>query len=94
MQPKEVSDFEIAFATTVKHLLPENIPSEFYKNNKWTKLVVTWFYSGLNSKVLKQKQGIDKRKALRHLQAIMASFDISHEDKIAGVAYLMSLWFE
>ena len=40
------------------------------------------------------KQGISLSLALRHLGACLSSWEPKHEHKTAGVAYLMSLWFE
>jgi hypothetical protein len=40
------------------------------------------------------KEGIDRSVAMRHLKCIMSSWEPQHEHKTAGVAYLMSLWFE
>lgn len=95
--PTAVSDAEVAFPTTVDHLMPSyaDVPSEFKSNsNKFVKLVMTWFYSGLEKKILREKNGIDRNAAFRHLRAIMGSWEPKHEHKMAGVAYLLSLWFD
>lgn len=97
LKPQVVSDLEVVFPANVDHLLPSctDIPQEFkdYRNH-WNELAETWFFSGLSSDALYPKPGIDKTEALRHLKAIMGSFEPKHEHKIAGVSYLMSLWFE
>ena len=36
----------------------------------------------------------DTNKAIRHLKAILVSYDPKHEHKEAGVAFLLSEWFE
>lgn len=82
----------------VYHLMPayEDIPDEFRKNreNPFAKLQRQWFFKGINTRVFVAKPGIDKSLALTHLSAIQNSFEPRHEHKAAGVAYLMSLWFE
>ncbi len=83
--PKNLSDF-----------LPsmDSIPEEFHSwNNPWHDLVSKWFFEGLKDKP-HAKDGIDQRKALAHIKAILGSFEPKHEHKTAGCAYLMSLWFE
>ena len=99
--PKELSAVEVAFPANVNHLLPawESIPSEFkrFGANQWTRLAAQWFFSGLPKETvaeLKPRDGIDKAKALRHVQACLGSFKPKHEHKEAGCAYLLSLWFE
>lgn len=93
--PVEVTDLDLAFpAQVVGTLLPlwEDIPEEFqHHRGYWTKLVDTWFALGLD-KHPATKDGIDPKTAWRHLAACMRSFQPKHEHKVAGVAYLMSLW--
>jgi hypothetical protein len=43
---------------------------------------------------IKPKEGVDVDKALRHIQAIMRSYQPKHEHKEAAVAYLLSQWFD
>jgi hypothetical protein len=96
MKPKKVSDVELAFPAQVMHLLPkwEDIPEEFKNDNtNWNSLVSEWFFGGLSGKFI-PKEGIDLKMAMRHLQACMHSYQPKHEHKEAGVAYLMSQWFE
>lgn len=96
--PIEVDTLECIFgATDISKLLPpyRSIPKDFREGrNKWSTLVSTWFFCGLKDAVWKPVPGIDENKALRHLKAIMSSFEPKHEHKEAGVAYLLSLWFE
>lgn len=98
IKPQEVSEADIAFGGDINKLLPElkDIPEEFkkYNGNKWNRVFSTWFFCGLKEAVFKVKPGIDKDKALRHIKAIMCSWAPKHEHKKAGVAYLLSLWFE
>lgn len=99
-KPKEVSGMDCAFGPRkIKELLPDykDVPEEFKQyGNKWASLVSKWFFSGLDVKkdLPPIKQGIDLNMALRHLGACLSSWEPKHEHKTAGVAYLMSLWFE
>ena len=95
-KPIEVSDVDIAFGGNMKNLLPEmaDIPEEFFSsNNEFVEFQNNWFFKGLD-KVPKAKDGIDIKKAIRHLSAIQGSFEPQHEQKQAGVAYLASRWLE
>jgi hypothetical protein len=77
-----------------KYLPPESqIPKEFWRHyNEWNDLASTKFYRG--GELPPEKNGIDRRAAFRHISACLGSYDPSHEHKIAGVSYLMSLWFK
>lgn len=70
------------------HDIPESL------DRKWTRFMSDWFYRGLNNLSVTPKDGIDPVKAMRHLKAIMGSWEPKHEHKEAAVAYLASLWFE
>jgi hypothetical protein len=95
MNIPQISDVEVAFGS-IKGL-PDYaaIPAEFKRHGgtKWNKLMSDWFYSGLKSLRLAPNEGVDKDAALKHVRAIMASFEPKHEHKEAGVAYLMSQYF-
>ena len=98
-EPKEVSDRDMIFATTVVGYLPEreDIPDEFqrFMGTKWNDIFAGWFYDGLPQNVVfHAKEGIDTQKAIRHIRHCMQSFAPSHNHKEAGCAYLMSLWFD
>jgi len=93
-QPQEIDS-----ATRVARLLPAygNIPKDFRDSigrNKWQRFQEDWFFEGLNRDRLVCKEGIDAKKALRHLAVIQGSFEPKHEHKRAAVAYLASLWFD
>lgn len=96
---KEITLADISFGPrNLRDFLPsmEEIPAEFQKfTGPWQDFVSDWFFNGLGSKQLPtNKQGINQRQALAHIKVILASFEPKHEHKIAGCAYLMSLWFE
>lgn len=95
---KEIDDAQFAFpATVIGHLLPEweDIPEEFRKDkSEWCKVPNDWFSGFIVSPAFLPKPGIEAPKAYRHLQACMRSYEPKHQHKIAGVAYLLSQWFE
>jgi len=96
MDIQDVSDLEMAFPANVKHLMPpmEAIPREFQNGHTvWNRLMTDWFCVGLKDLKLTPKEGVDTQRALRHLKAIIGSFEPSHEHKEAAVAYLLSQWF-
>ena len=95
MNIPEVTDGEVSFGTVKGLPAYESIPKEFKDGHtEWNDLFNKWFFVGLKRLVFKEKEGVDKIKAQRHVRAIMASFTPSHEHKEAGVAYLMSQYFE
>jgi hypothetical protein len=102
-KPTPVDAVTMAFpASVVGTLLPPNdvIPEEFHRNwfnggDVWTKTVNRWFGEGLSDwQSFKPKDGIEANLAWRHLKACMGSYEPKHEHKVAGVAWLMSRWFE
>ncbi|MEX2717483.1 MAG: hypothetical protein Q6370_014380 [Candidatus Sigynarchaeota archaeon] len=98
MKPVAISDVELAFpAHVVGKLLPEwdSIPVEFReRRSPWCRIVDAIFAGEGSDVAISVRKGIDPTLAGRHLRACMASFEPKHEHKIAGVAYLLSLWFE
>jgi len=97
---KEVSALDVAFGGgRMSELMPayDHIPSQFKDWNrpgKWNKVMGDWFYSGLKNAQWKPKPGVDTKKALMHIKAVLGSFEPKHEHKEAGVAFLLSEWFE
>ena len=100
MQPIQINDSRLGFKTpSMSELLPPyaEIPPEFKDfngHNKWLQTTTDWFFCGLTGAQWTPKEGIDTAVALRHLSAIMWSWEPKHEHKEAGVAYLMSQWFD
>lgn len=101
MKPAEVDDATLAFPAKVAHLIPFNEPGfgdyreNWHNSDSWGfKLFEDWFYTGLTKLELFPKPDIDKDKALRHIRAIMRSFQPQHEDKTAACAFLFEHWFE
>jgi len=98
MEPQEVTDVELAFGGRIKELLPpyEDLPEEFQRfKTDWNRIISKWFFDGLpkNTNFI-AKDGINAEKALRHIAAVLRSFEPKHEHKEAGCAYLLSLWFK
>ena len=86
---------EINPADGIANLMPDDIPDEFYKTgNPYVKCAQAWLSRGISRFGLKAKPNVQKVHALRHMSVIMRSWEPKHEDKIAGVAYLMSQWFD
>ena len=97
MEPIEVADLDIAFPANISHLMPsyDEIPKEYKGGHtKWNQLFNDWFFFGVQKLNLVPQDGIDKQKALRHIRAILGSFEPSHEHKEAACAYLFSQWFQ
>lgn len=97
MQPKAITDADVAFGGSVRDLMPDYaaIPEDFrHGRTQYNRLASQWFFRGLQKSALKAKDGIDARAAFRHLSAIQGSWEPKHEHKEAAVAYLMSLWFD
>jgi hypothetical protein len=97
---QDITDLDLAFPAHVKHLMPDmkDIPPEFKKDSmglKWCRIVRTWFYNGLPKDTsFYPKEGVEARKAVRHVQAILGSYEPRHEDKMAATAFLLSEWFD
>jgi hypothetical protein len=97
LKPVKLAATEVAFpANVVGRLLPrwEDLPKEFRQDSTdYCHFVSRWFSVGSSFKP-KVKEGLDEQDVWRHLKACMGSFEPKHEHKVAGVAYLMSLWCE
>jgi hypothetical protein len=101
MKPQVIDVATAAFpANVIGTLLPaeKDIPRNFRDHwcdrRGWTGLVHQWFFKGLTAETLIAKPGIDRHAAIKHLSACMRSYEPRHEHKVAGVAYLMSEWFD
>ena len=97
-KPQAAEDLSLAFGGEMAKLLPGRslIPDDFWHGRTpWNKFVDRWFFSGIpNGAAFRCKGGVDGNTAIRHLRAIMSSFEPKHEHKTGGVAWLMSLWFD
>lgn len=94
--PKPIDDIDVAFGGKVMEILPPyaEIPDEFKRHyHPWARWQSNWFFSGLK-RYPKPKEGVDMQLALKNLAACQSSWEPKHEHKMAGVAYLASLWFD
>lgn len=100
-QPIAVSPVDAAFPASVtgKYLPPiEDVPDEFkrHEGTKWNIFVNNMFFhgwDGVNPSLVTRK-GVDAQVGFDQVQACLRSFEPKHEHKEAGVAYLLSLFFE
>lgn len=97
-KPLEVTVADIAFGPpNIEQMLPpyNEIPDKFKQMYEpWNKFWSKIFFEGGDASWIEAVDGIDREQALQHLQAVLGSFAPSHERKIAGIAYLSSLWFK
>lgn len=92
----ELKDIDVAFGN-IGHLPKySDIPEEFKRGStKWNEITSTWFFSGLPQGTdFIPRKDVDGNKALKAIKAILVSWEPKHEHKEAGVAYLLSQWFE
>ncbi len=97
IEPQEIDDATFIFPAGVTSLMPDmaDIPEDINTGrSKWCRVTSDWFFCGLRDVKWTPKKGIDQTKALRHIGAILGSYEPKHEDKEAVVAYLLSQWFE
>lgn len=99
MKSKNVTNLSLVFGGNMVDLLPkmEAIPEEFKRHNgtEWNRIFSKWFFVGLpKGTEFEYKECIDGEMAMRHMLAIMKSWEPKLEHKEAGVAYLMSQWLE
>ena len=89
--------FRVPLDDHVYRLMPDydnELTREFRDaNNKWADLAHQWCVHGI-VRHLQARPGISLTDAERHCLCILNSREPKHEEKICGVGYLMSLWFE
>jgi hypothetical protein len=100
-KPIPVTDLDIIFAANVvgKFLpawdeLPPEYRADWHRNTGSFGVIERWFFHGLPGVEFIPKAGIDLRDALRQIRTCLGSFEPSHENKIAGCAYLLDQFFE
>jgi hypothetical protein len=94
--PIEITKADLAFGGKAMTILPayRDIPDEFTnEHHVWCKWQAKWFFKGL-TQYPEPKEGIDLNLAVLNLKCIQGSREPKHEHKMAGVAYLASLWFK
>jgi hypothetical protein len=97
LEPREISDVQMAFPTSVKDFLPDyaDVPEEFkdWQGNEYLDFISAWFFTGADASRLVAREGVDRDKALRHIRYCLGSREPKHEHKHAGCAYLLAQWF-
>lgn len=95
---QEVSSVNLSLGCGALGLMPayHDLPEEFRKNSHpLVAFVARWFFCGLpEGTKFVPRQGVDTKNALRHIRAILCSFEPKHEHKEAGCAYLLDQWLE
>lgn len=88
----QITDVEMAFGTTKFLPNPEDIPEAFYEGNLYTQVVDALFF---NKEVpdgpIALKDGVEPNMLYRCVSAHLRSWAPKHEDKIAGIGYMISL---
>lgn len=87
---------------SLEALLPpyETLPAAFRnEQDAYSPVVWQWYFRGVSADCLRPRRGIEGKAAWRHLRAVMSCWDPTrpqptHTHKAAGIAYLMSRWFE
>ena len=101
MKIKELFKKRISPSTKLPMPVWDDIPMDdgftIYDNytkppNRWINIVETIFYKDGFIRVV-AKRGINPDEAMKCCRRLLGDF-CKHERKIAGVAWLMSLWFE
>lgn len=102
-RPVKLEDVSVAFPADALDYFPtvEEVPDEFRDRYgeervvKYRRFCDSWFAGVIDPATIKwhMVDGVDGEDAWRQFQAIMRSFAIpKHEQKIAGAAWLVSLW--
>lgn len=95
--PQVISDVMFAFPADVTGLLPaENeIPEEYWDaNNKWHRLAGEIMFDRLSDATITEREDLDRDTTVRHIFAVLRSFQPKHEHKIAGTAFLLSRFYK
>lgn len=96
----EVSDADVAFPTTPPLPAWKDLSEDFQRGRgdarQWHDIVSTLFFKGgkLADFGLTPKDGVDITKAIRAIRVCLGSWEPKHEHKTAGVAYMLSEWFD
>lgn len=93
--PIPVPAGDIALGLAANNIMPllVDIPHGFKrKTNIWHVWADNWFYQGLDYWPV-AVPGVDLQMALNNLTVCIRGRDLENDYKMAGVAYLASLWF-
>lgn len=97
IKPVAVTEVDLVFGGVVEELLPAmtEIPEAFITGETiWNAAIDRLFYKGPAGIEVTPRKEVDPKAALRHIAAVLNSFQPKHEHKMAGCAYLMSEFFE
>ena len=96
----EVTDIDIAFPARPPLPAWDDIPEDFRRERgdakDWCEIVNRMFFEGgsLVDFGIVPKKGLDLKAAMRAIRVCLGSFEPKHEHKAAGVAYMLSEWFD
>ena len=95
--PQDLNGIDMNFGN-IKHMPKyQDVPDEFKNsNNPYCCFVRNWFFRGGTPEQfsrLREKEGVDRKKALVAIRSILCSFEPKHEHKEAACAYLLAEWF-
>ena len=102
IRPAKLNNIDMAFGPSgnlIYLYIPkwEEIPEDFRHERgnakKWISIVDDLFFSGAkNIRCTIKDATISQSDIIRHVGMLLSSFDLRHEHKTSGVAYLLSLW--
>lgn len=74
--------------------LAQQCPQEFKKGNRWTQIVEISFVAGTKKTPLKFKTDDQalRVKQWECFKALLGTFDLSHQDKVAVAGWMLSEW--
>lgn len=93
---KNVSFNELYYGFNEKTLSKVVPKIDNYKpKTKWLLVAKHWYWYGLNKDwKLIPKSGVSKEAAMKHIQALLNTWYLSKDEKVAHGAKLLSLWFD
>lgn len=101
--PVEVSALDMAFPAQIMHLLPpwSALTRDQQKMwDPWCEFIHQWFFRGLPAdsefylKLGPDGHLYDGDVAIRHMQAVLGSFQPKQQHKFGGLAFLCERWFD
>ena len=96
---KDIDEVPLAFPADVWDLMPDynsELLTPYWNSfhSESVKIVSRWFFQGLENPKFYPKEGVDAEKAIRHITAVMRSFQPKHEHKTSTCAFLIDEWFD
>jgi hypothetical protein len=94
---KDVSFGEMYYGTSdINSIIPKTLPYKFQKNQiePWNTVALDWFKQGIRKEsILIPVYGIDKEKAMKHIQCLFNTWFLTKDQKIKNASFLLSIWF-